>query len=187
MKVGILITLAVLAAILLLVTAKRSGDSTLRAKNGVEVKGLDGSVLLFSDDGVSHFKNGQFTFLSRSKIESLSFEKESEEIYRVVIKGDGKEITVPVKKSELSKLFAKTTQGPAPSYQPAVPWLGLILGTTAAFLAAELLEEAAEEFIRHEEESHDSRNDLQNFDTGLPPQDEFDYFDTGDWFDDNSV
>jgi hypothetical protein len=184
---GILLTLLILIAIVLFVTVRKSGNSTLKAKNGVEIKGLDGSVLLFSDDGVSYFKNGQFTFLSRSKIESLSFEKESEEIYKVVIKGDGKEITVPVKRDELSKLFEKTAQGPTSYYQPAVPWLGLILGTTAAFLAAELLEEAVESFSHHEEESHDQQSDLQNFDTGLPPQDEFDYFDTGDWFDDNSV
>ncbi|ADU96099.1 hypothetical protein Theam_0125 [Thermovibrio ammonificans HB-1] len=178
-----LIILLIVVAIFLI-----KGSRKVATKRGVEVKGLDGSTLLFSEEGVSYFKNGEFTFLRHDQIESFSFEKKGGEIYEVVITGAGKEIRVPVRRADISRLFRTAHTG---TVEPVFPWLGLILGTAAAVLGAELLghalaSELEQSHNQNDQPQEEDRDELQDFNLATPTE-EFDYFDTGEWSDDDFV
>ena len=129
----------------------------------VEVKGLDGSTLVFSEEGVSIFKEGEFRFFRKEEISELSVKKEDGS-FKVKLRAGNETVEVPVSQSEAQKLFIKSGS----EYIPAVSWLPLIAGTVLPLLIFEALEEPRREF-----------------DLGNPPESEHDYFDTGDWFDDD--
>ena len=135
----------------------------------LEVKGLDGTLLVFSDEGVSIFKNGEFHFFKKEEITELSIKREGE-IYLISLKAGQNSFEIPVKREEVEKLFVRRGE----AFDFAVPWLPLILGTTLPFLLFEGIEHL-----------NDSNREVREFDLGNPPESPHDYFDTGDWPDDD--
>ena len=142
-----------------LITEKRK----VSRGTAVEVKGLDGSTLVFSEEGVSIFKEGEFRFFRKEEISELSIKKEDGS-FKFKLRAGNETVEVPVSQSEAQKLFVKSGS----EYIPAVSWLPLVAGTVLPLLIFETLEEPRSEF-----------------DLGNPPESEHDYFDTGDWFDDD--
>ena len=127
---GILLFLILFLVFLFIVMPRFTGK-----KRTVEVRGLDGSVLSFSEEGVSWFKDGRFRFFRSSEIKRFSVEKLEEDVYELKI-DDGREIiTVPVSGRELQKLFTRSATG----YTPAFPWLGTVLGALTGFLVADMI------------------------------------------------
>ncbi len=163
-------------------------------RRSVEIKGIDGSILNFSEDGISYFKEGNFRFFKSTELKRFSFEKLDENTYEIKLDNGREIITVPVRKEELQKLFTKTQSSSGKLYTPGFPWLGTILGTAAGFLIADLLADSVHEAVAHQaEEFHKEDTDptsLDNHDEeeNYTIQDDFvDYdneFDTGDFFDD---
>ena len=165
-----------------------------RRRRTVEIKGIDGSILNFSEDGVSYFKEGSFRFFRSSELKRFSFEKLDENTYEIKLDNGREIITVPVRKEELQKLFTRTQSPSGEPYTPGFPWLGTILGTAAGFLIADLIADSIHEAVAHQaEEFHKEDTDSSSLDNhdeekNYTIQDDFvDYdneFDTGDFFDD---
>ena len=160
-----------------------------RRRRTVEIKGIDGSILNFSEDGVSYFKEGSFRFFRSSELKRFSFEKLDENTYEIKLDNGREIITVPVRKEELQKLFSRTQSPSGELYTPGFPWLGTILGTAAGFLIADLITDSIHEAVAHQaEEFHKEATDNHDEEKDYTIQDDFvDYdneFDTGDFFDD---
>ena len=165
-----------------------------RRRRTVEIKGIDSSILNFSEDGVSYFKEGSFRFFRSSELKRFSFEKLDENTYEIKLDNGKEIITVPVRKEELQKLFTRTQSPSGELYTPGFPWLGTILGTAAGFLIADLIADSIHEAVAHQaEEFHKEDTDSSSLDNhdeekNYTIQDDFvDYdneFDTGDFFDD---
>lgn len=176
--IGFLILFLILILVVFPLISKRERVSRGTA---TEIRGLDGTALVFSDEGVSIFRHGEFRFFRKGEIEELSVKREGD-IYRVVLKARGETFEVPVKEAEVQKLFVKRGE----RYDFSVPWLPVILGTTAPLLLFETLEHlenhVTDKRVDEEEENH--QDTQRDFDLGVPATD-YDYFDTGDWSDDD--
>ncbi|GAB6076063.1 hypothetical protein [Desulfurobacterium crinifex] len=194
---GIMLFLILFLVFILVIvpTLMKNSRGTANRPRTVEIKGIDGSILNFSEDGVSYFKEGNFRFFRSSELKRFSFEKLDENTYEIKLDNGKEIITVPVRKEELQKLFTRT-QSPSgePIYTPGFPWLGTILGTAAGFLIADLIADSIHEAVAHQaEEFHKEDTDSTSLDNhdeekNYTIQDDFvDYdneFDTGDFFDD---
>ena len=100
--------------------------------NVVEVRGTDGSILVFSEDGISVFKNGEFKLLRKEELTELSVRREGN-IYKLIVKTKKETLEVPVIPEEIWKLF-KRNNG---SVEFAVPWLSFLLSTAVSALLLE--------------------------------------------------
>ncbi len=100
--------------------------------NVVEVRGTDGSILVFSEDGISVFKNGKFKLLRKEELTELSVRREGN-IYKLIVKTKKETLEVPVILEEIWKLF-KRNNG---SVEFAVPWLSFLLSTAVSALLLE--------------------------------------------------
>ena len=174
--IGFLFLFLILILVVFPLISKRERVSRGTA---TEVKGLDGTVLVFSDEGVSIFRHGEFRFFRKDEIGEFSVKREGN-IYRVVLKAKGETFEVPVKENEIKKLFVKREE----SYDFSVPWLPVILGTTAPLLLFETLEHLEHNRTDTEKQEENYEDTQRNFDLGVPATD-YDYFDTGDWPDDD--
>jgi len=153
----------------------------------VEVRGLDGSSLIFTDSGITYAGGTGVKFFSGDSIKKFSIEREGENF--VVVISDGREeVRVPVSPQEVRKLFRHSSQN---SLEPVFPYLPLLSGVAAGFLLGELLSHPviveAKEPEGEKEDSHEEDETVREFDLGNPPESEFDYFDTGEWFDDGEL
>ncbi|TCK04686.1 hypothetical protein [Phorcysia thermohydrogeniphila] len=175
---GILLFLVLFLIFVFLVMPRFTGG-----RKTVEVRGLDGSVLGFSEEGVSWFKDGRFRFFRSSEIKRFSVERLENDVYELKI-DDGREIiTVPVSGRELQKLFTRSDTG----YTPAFPWLGTVLGALTGFLVADMIADSVHAAV-HEEEKQDIGEQetiedkvSQDFEENIADYDsDFDY---GDFFD----
>ena len=144
-----------------------------------EIKGLDGTTLVFSDEGVSLFRQGEFRFFKREEVKEFSIKRE-ENGYRIVLKAGSETFEIPVSETEVRKLFK--TEGNSVNF--TVPWLPLILGTTLPFLLFETVEHLEDQNRNDTPEHQQEDNDHRDFDLGVPAND-YEYFDTGDWPDDD--
>jgi len=180
---GILLFLIFFLVFLFVVMPRLTGG-----RRTVDVRGLDGSVLSFSEDGVSWFKDGRFRFFRSSEIKRFSVEKLEEDVYELKI-DDGREIiTVPVSQKELQKLFTRSNT----SYVPAFPWLGTVLGALTGFLIADMIADSVHAAVHNEEKEPEQLQNLEkqetvedrvsrDFEENFEDYDsEFDY---GDFFD----
>ncbi len=173
---GFLILFLILILFIFPLITKRNRVSRGTA---VEVKGLDGTVLVFSDEGISIFRHGEFRFFKREEIKELTIKKEGNS-YRIVLKAGNETFEVLVPETEIRKLFS--AEGKRVNF--TVPWLPLILGTTLPFLLFETVEHLEDHNRNDTSEHHQEDNDHRDFDLGVPVND-YDYFDTGDWPDDD--
>ncbi|MEO2069313.1 MAG: hypothetical protein ABGX27_07370 [Desulfurobacteriaceae bacterium] len=176
-----LILVAVIIFVVLPALKSNNLSKNFNSRNVVEIKGLDGSVLNFSDDGVSYFKDGNFTFFRASEIKRFSFEKLEEDIYEIKIDNGREIIRVPVRKEEIQKLFKRTQSG----YDPSFPWLSTILGTAVGFLIADLIADTVHEaFASQEEKSEEeTKESIETENEKITDYDDGDYEDFGDFGD----
>ena len=100
--------------------------------NVVEARGTDGSILVFSEDGISVFKNGEFKLLRKEELTELSVRREGN-TYKLIVKTKKETLEVPVIPEEIWKLF-KRNNG---SVELAVPWLSFLLSTAVSALLLE--------------------------------------------------
>ncbi|GEM_PF-1942626 len=179
---GIFLFLLIFLALIILFTLSKG-----RQERKVEVRGLDGSSLIFTDSGITYAGGTGVKFFSADSIRKFSIEREGESF--VVVISDGKEeVRVPVSPQEVKKLFRQSSPN---TLEPLFPYLPVFTGVAAGLLFGSLLSHPViveakepkeeEEISPHEEES------VKEFDLGNPPEDEFDYFDTGEWFDDDQL
>ncbi|WP_457678058.1 hypothetical protein [Thermovibrio sp.] len=139
----------------------------------VEVRALSGSRFIFSESGITYLSPGRVKFISSSEVKGFSVERVGNNFQLKV--SDGKEEIVElVPKEELSKLFRSSPA--APQAVPVFPYLPLLGGALAGFLLASALSHPEVIVIEDGHRDFDLKND---------EEDEFDYFDTGDWNDDN--
>ena len=106
-------------------------DRTPRG-NIIEVRGTDGSILVFSEDGISMFKNGEFKLLKREELTELSVKKEGD-MYKLIVKTKKETLEVPVTPEEICKIF-KRDNG---SLDFAFPWLSFLFSTATSTLFLE--------------------------------------------------
>ena len=172
---GVIGFLILFLILILLVFPLISKKEKISRGTVVEVKGLDGTVLVFSDEGVSVFKHGEFRFFRREEIKEISIKREGN-IYKVVLKAGSETLEIPVPEAEIQKLFVKRGE----SYDFSVPWLPVVLGTAVPLFLFETLEHNRAD--TGEEENHEDTQ--RDFDLSIPA-DDYDYFDTGDWPDDD--
>ncbi|WP_163329498.1 hypothetical protein GFV12_00390 [Desulfurobacterium thermolithotrophum] len=145
--------------ILIVVPLMKSNRQTVSRPKTVEIKGLDGSILMFSNDGVSYFKDGNFKFFKSSEIKRFSFERLDENTYEIKLDNGSEIITVPVKKEEAQKLFQRTySPNGELTYTPGFPWLGTILGTAAGFFIADLIANSIHDAVAHQQENQEKNN-----------------------------
>ncbi len=171
---GIIGFLVLFLILILFVFPLLSRREKVSRGTAVEVKGLDGTTLIFSDEGVSIFKQGEFQFFRKEEITELSLKREGN-AYRIVLKAQGKTFEVLAPEGEVQKLFIKRGE----SVDSPVPWLPIILGTTTPLLLFETLEH-----LEDHEKDTETENTPRDPDLGVPTTD-YDYFDTGDWVDDD--
>jgi hypothetical protein len=154
---GILLFLILFLILVLLVF-----PSIQRGRKGneqsIEIKGLDGTVVLLSEDGVSIFKEGEFRFWRKEEIKELSFKKETDNTYILKLRTSNSYYEIPVRKEELSKLFVRGEGYP----ELSIPWLPVVLGTASSLILAEILSSEISQFSH----SHESDNKLDT--TKLP-------------------
>lgn len=164
---GVMGFLFIFLILILLVFPLLTKRGTISRGTALEVKGADGTVLVFSDEGVSVFRNGEFHFFKKEEITELSIKRKGK-IYLITLKAGQKSFEIPAKQEEVEKLFVRRGD----SFDFAVPWLPLIVGTTLPLLLFEELE-------------HLNDREVRELDLGNPPESSHDYFDTGDWPDDD--
>jgi len=174
---GLLLFLIIFLVFLFFIMPRLTGE-----KRTVEVRGLDGSVLGFSEEGVSWFKEGRFRFLRSSEIKRFSVEKLEEDVYELKI-DDGREIiTVPVSRKELQKLFTRSDTG----YSPTFPWLGTVLGALTGFLVADMVADSVHAAVHGKEAEAEEQESVEDKVSRDFEDDFTDYdsdFDYGDFFD----
>jgi len=103
-----------------------------RDRGTVEVKGEDGTILLFSDEGISIFRNGEFHFLRKEEIGELSL-KRVDSGYILSLRTTNHCYEVPVKEEEVRKLFSGKG-----NFEASIPWLPIALGTAVPLIFLEL-------------------------------------------------
>jgi hypothetical protein len=168
MRIALFLVLFVV--FILLVTSRLA-----RMRRTVELGGLDGSVLGFSEDGVSWFRDGKYRFFRSSEIKRFSVEKLGGDVYELKMDNGREIITVPVKEEELRKLFTKVSGG----YAPVFPWLETVFGVLTGFLVANLIADNVHNaFLREQQPSEISKDDSVNSFTDYSSD-----FDCGDFFD----
>ena len=166
-KLGIFLFLTVFLLVLLffLIRGKEEGQE-------VEIRGVDGARLKLTPRGVFFVKEGKMAFLSKDSITGFSVEREGE-LYTVKVRGDSQEFELKAPKGEVEKLFKRSSAG---SPEPMFPYL---LPFTGALLTGLLLGELAHG-LQGQESGEETQRD---FELKEAPEDEFDYFDTGDGID----
>jgi len=170
-----LFLLLFLVLILLFFAAKGS-------QKRVEIRGLDGSSLIFTEAGVTYAGGTGVKFISSSSIKKLSIEKDGD-IFKIYISDGVEEIVVPVAPQEVKKLFRAQGGG---TFEPLFPYIPTLAGIAGALLIADALAHRPVIVEKAEESSEpqgDEEEPIREFDLGNPPESEFDYFDTGEWFD----
>ena len=180
---GIFLFFLIFLTLILFFALSRSGR-----ERKIEVRGLDGTVLVFTESGITYAGPGGVRFISSSSVKRFSVEK-SPEGYTVVIDDGSGEIRVPVAPEEVRKLFKKGSS-PA-SLEPLFPYLPVLTGLSAGLLLGSFLSHTPVivESGKPEKEGSSPESDgkPEDLDLGNPPENEFDYFDTGEWFDDDQL
>ncbi len=171
---GIFLFLIVFLLLILFFTLVRGKEVGSNEK--VELRGLDGSSLIFTQSGVTFAGKDGIKFFSSSAIKRFSIERDGENF--VIVVSDGtQEVRVPVSPDEVRKLFREKSPS-SHVLEPLFPYLPVLSGFTAGLLLGTLLERPPV-IVEEGSDSKGSERDLNSPDS--------DYFDTEEWFDDDEI